>query len=114
MKVLVHLAGQAVGVYRYPEVLGIQGKKRTVSKKLPKGTEAGGLLNLGYPSYKYADVDPGFAEHDLEEYDKVAARLSWGRSLDAVRKAFGAEADLERIWEEHTERALSCSYSCDD
>jgi len=80
MKVLVHLAGQEIGVNRTPQVLGIQGKRRTITKKLPRGTEPGGMLNLAYPSYKYEDVEPGFAEHDLEEYDKVAARLSWSRS----------------------------------
>lgn len=105
VKLCVHLAGSEVGVNRNPEVLGIQGKRRTVTRKLPKGTGTGGLLDLAYPSYKYEGVEPGFAERDLEEYDKVSARLSWGRSLDAVRKAFKAEVNLEKIWEEHTERA---------
>lgn len=104
MKVLVHLAGHEVGVNRNPEVLGIQGKRRTVTKTIPDGTGVGGKLKLAYPSYTYEGAEPGFAEHDLEEYDKVSARLAWSRSLDTVRKAFRAEVDLEKVWEEHLER----------
>jgi hypothetical protein len=103
MKVLVHLAGSEVGVTRAPEVLGIQGKRRTVTRTVPKGSIPGGRLKLAYPSYSYEDAEPGFAEHDLEEWDKIASRLSWGRSLDTVRKAFKVEVDLERVWEEHIE-----------
>ncbi|KAK4983625.1 hypothetical protein LTR50_007108 [Elasticomyces elasticus] len=46
---------------------------------------------------------PGFAEHDLDEYDKAVDRLVWTRSLATVRKGFGAEVELEKIWEEHVE-----------
>ena len=104
MKVLVHLAGAEVGVTRNPEVLGIQGKRRTVTRKVPRGTIPGGRVDLAYPSYSYEGVEPGFAEHDLDEYNKIATRLSWARSLDTVRKGFKVEVDLERVWEEHTER----------
>ncbi|KAK4995590.1 hypothetical protein LTR66_004619 [Elasticomyces elasticus] len=47
---------------------------------------------------------PGFAEHDLDEHDKAADRLVWTRSLATVRKGFGAEVELEKIWEEHVEQ----------
>jgi len=104
MKVLVHLAGHEVGVNRNPEVFGIQGKRRTVTKRIPEGTGIGGSLKLAYPSYTYEGAEPGFAEHDLDEYNKIAARLAWSRSLDCVRKAFRAEVDLEKVWEQHVER----------
>jgi len=104
MKVLVHLVGEEIDVNRTPELLGIQAKRRTVTRTIPKGTVPGGRLKLAYPSYYYEGVEPGFAEHDLEEYDKIAARLSWSRSLDTVRKGFKVEVDLEKVWEEHTER----------
>lgn len=43
----------------------------------------------------------GFAEHDLDEFNKVAASLAWTRTLGTLRKAFNIEVDLEKIWEEH-------------
>jgi hypothetical protein len=51
--------------------------------------------------YTYEAVLPGFGERDLEEYDRVAAELAWSRTLGVLRAAFGIEADLERVWEEH-------------
>lgn len=110
-RVLVHLAqgtGQeesTVGVTRRPEVLGIQGKRRTVQKRITPGIGAGGLQSkIEYPVYTYEGVDPGFAEHDLDEYDAVADALAWSRSLSMVRRGFGAEVDLERVWDENVER----------
>lgn len=41
-----------------------------------------------YPAYKYANVEPGFSEHDLDEYNRVSASLAWSRSLAAVRRGF--------------------------
>jgi dienelactone hydrolase len=114
IKVLVHLAGHSVGVTRNPEVLGIQGKRRTVTKTIPHGTGTGGSLRkLAYPSYTYEGAEPGFAEHDLEEYRRVEARLAWSRSLKTLRDAFGAEVDLERVWEDHVERKFSDSSPID-
>jgi hypothetical protein len=101
LKVLVHLAGGTVGVTRNAEVLGIQGKRRTHTKNVPAGTGTGGMLKLAYPSYTYEDVEPGFAEHDLGEYDTLSERIAWSRSLDCVRKAFKSEVDIEKTWEEH-------------
>ena len=54
-----------------------------------------------YKHYVYPDTNPGFAEADLEIFDKVAGPLAWSRTLGAVRKGFEIEVDLERIWEEH-------------
>jgi hypothetical protein len=46
-------------------------------------------------------VESGFAEHDLDEYNKVAASLAWSRTLATLRKAFKIDAGLEKVWEEH-------------
>jgi hypothetical protein len=100
LKVLVHLAGDKVGVTRNAELLGLQGKRRTVIRDIPKGQGLGGMLDLAWPSYEYDGVQPGFAEQDLDEYDRVAERLAWTRSLDCVRKAFKTEVELERTWED--------------
>lgn len=109
-RVLVHLAqgthdDNTVGVSRRHEALGIQGKRRTVQKRVTPGIGAGGLQSkIEYPVYTYEGVDAGFAEHDLDEYDAVADALAWSRSLSMVRRGFGAEVNLERVWEENVER----------
>ncbi|KAK3724406.1 hypothetical protein LTR37_001030 [Vermiconidia calcicola] len=54
-----------------------------------------------FPSYTYQGAKPGFAEHDLEEYNKVAASLAWTRTLSVLRKAFKIEVDLEKVRGEH-------------
>lgn len=113
-RVLVHLAegtsgnDNTVGVTRRPEVLGIQGKRKTVQKRVTPGIGAGGLQDkILYPCFTYEGVDAGFAEHDLDEYDAVADALAWSRSLSTVRRGFSAEVDLERVLEENEERAYS-------
>jgi hypothetical protein len=58
---------------------------------------------MQYPAYTYEGVEVGFAEQDLEEYDPVADAVAWGRSLQVVRRGFGAEVELERGWEENVE-----------
>lgn len=60
-------------------------------------------IHTRHPSHIYPDTTPGFAESDLAEYDKAAARLAWSRTLSVVRRAFGIYADLERVWDQHTE-----------
>ena len=55
-----------------------------------------------FHSYSYPHAEPGFAEHDLDQFDKVSAGLAWSRSLDLVRKGFEVEVDLESIWEDHS------------
>ena len=54
-----------------------------------------------YKSYVYPLAEPGFAEADLEEYDKVSAGLAWTRTLAAVRRGFEMVVDLEAVREEH-------------
>ncbi|KAF1939938.1 dienelactone hydrolase-like protein [Clathrospora elynae] len=110
-RVLVHLAEgtsgneETVGVTRRPEVIGIQGKRRTVQKRITPGIGAGGLQDrIVYPTYTYEGVDAGFAEHDLDEYDAVADAIAWSRSLSTVRRGFSAEVDLERVWDENEEQ----------
>jgi hypothetical protein len=56
-----------------------------------------------HPSHTYPNTSPGFAESDLDDYDKTAARLSWSRTLGIIRRAFGIYVDLEAIWDHHTE-----------
>lgn len=41
-----------------------------------------------FAAYLYSNVEPGFAEYDLDEYDRVAAALSWSRTLAAIRRGF--------------------------
>lgn len=110
-RILVHLAqgtngnAETVGVTRRPEVLGIQGKRRTVQKRVTPGIGAGGLQDkIQYPVFTYEGVDAGFAERDLDEYDAVADAIAWSRSLSTVRRGFGAEVDLERVWDENEEQ----------
>ncbi|KAL8651723.1 MAG: hypothetical protein Q9210_003089 [Variospora velana] len=55
-----------------------------------------------FHSHSYPEADPGFAEHDLDQFDKVSAGLAWTRSLELVRKGFEVEVDLEGIWEDHS------------
>ena len=96
VKVLVHLAGKQVGVQHTSEVLGIQGKKKTVQKSIDAGTGHGGGLGLAYQAYSYKGCEPGFAEHDLDEYDPVAESLAFSRSLTTLYKAFRIETHAER------------------
>jgi hypothetical protein len=75
-----------------------------VQKRVTHGIGAGGLQDkMAYPCFTYEGVDPGFAEHDLEQYDAVADAIAWSRSLSVVRKGFTAEVDLERVWETNEE-----------
>jgi predicted ester cyclase len=56
-----------------------------------------------FPSYRYENTEPGFAEHDLDEFDKIGAALAWTRTLTLLRNAFGIDSpDLEAIWDNHT------------
>lgn len=76
-----------------------------MQKRITPGIGTGGLQSrIEYPVFTYEGVDAGFAEHDLDEYDAVADALAWSRSLSMVRRGFGAEVDLERVWEENEER----------
>lgn len=52
-------------------------------------------------NYRYPDTRSGFAESDLEEYDKPAARVAWTRTLACLRRGFGVTADVEGAWTDH-------------
>jgi len=97
MKVLVHLAGNEVGVQHKPEVLGIQAKSKTVKKRIDPGAGYGELLNISFPAYTYHGVQTGFAERDLDEFDPVAESLAFTRSLTIVRRGFRIDSEIERV-----------------
>ncbi|EXF75886.1 dienelactone hydrolase [Colletotrichum fioriniae PJ7] len=100
---LVHLAaGEEIGVTKQSQMVGIQGKRRTTRKKVENGMGIGGMLQLAYPTYTY-DAEPGFAEHDLDEYHQISAELAWSRSLGAAKKAFNNHADLELVLEQNVQ-----------
>ncbi|PYI31046.1 dienelactone hydrolase [Aspergillus indologenus CBS 114.80] len=103
LRVLCHLAGNTVDMVTIPTALGLQGKKKRTTKKINPGIGTGERLNIGWPTFTYASVQPGFAESDLEEYDRLASDLAWSRTLQVLRKAFGKDLDLESRWEEHLE-----------
>jgi hypothetical protein len=104
--VLVHLVGDMIKVIRTPEILGIQGKKKIIDKRIGDGSGLGGALKLSFQAYKYHGVEEGFAESDLDEYDVHAAGLAWSRSLGVVRKALRIASDIERIRDEQLDRML--------
>ncbi|OJJ50622.1 hypothetical protein ASPZODRAFT_56374 [Penicilliopsis zonata CBS 506.65] len=103
VRMVVHLAGSTIDVTTVPTALGLQMKRRRQTRQLKPGIGIGERLYLGYPAYTYESVQPGFAEHDLDEYDRLAAELAWSRSLHVLRKAFNRDLDLEKKWEEHLE-----------
>ena len=51
--------------------------------------------------YSYPGVEAGFAEGNLEQYDKISASLAWSRTLSVLRRGFDIEVDLEKIWDDH-------------
>lgn len=102
--VLVHLVGDMIKIIRTPEVLGIQGKKKIIDKRIGDGSGLGGELKLSFQAYKYPGVEEGFAESDLDEYDAAAAGVAWSRTLGVVRKALRIASDIERIRDEQLDR----------
>ena len=100
VKVLVHLAGSEVDVRHNPQVLGIQGKTKTVRKRVDPGEGYGGSLKLNYKAYTYARSEPGFAEHDLDEYDPIAESVAFTRSLATLHKGFRIEPPIESLRDE--------------
>jgi len=63
-----------------------------------------GDQNIGspkYPSYHYPHAKEGFAETESDAFSQVASDLAWSRTLTALRKGFGIDADVENIWEKH-------------
>lgn len=110
VRALVHLAGENVGIVKHSQMVGIQGKRRVVQRKIDTGIGAGKINKLAYPSYTYS-ARPGFAEHDLDEYDKISAELAWSRSLAAVRKAFNTHVNMELILDENIQGKYPVSHS---
>lgn len=106
VQVLVHLAGKTIDVTTTPTALGLQGKKRRRTRPLNPGMGTGERLKMAYPAFTYDGAQPGFAEHDMEEYDSLPAGIAWTRSIRAVRKGFSRDVDLEGRWEEHQESKL--------
>jgi hypothetical protein len=100
IRVLVHLAGNEIGVQHHPEVLGIQGKAKTTKKRIDPGAGYGECLNISFQAYTYAGVQSGFAERDLEEFDPVAEGVAFTRSLATVRKGFRVEPTFEHTRDE--------------
>ena len=96
IRVVVHLATGEIGVVKQSQMVGIQGKKRVVKQRVDRGVGLGGVLAMGYKGYAY-EVEPGFAEHDLDEYDGICAELAWYRSLSLARRAFRVEKDVEGL-----------------
>lgn len=108
---LVHLAGESVDVVVTPQALGIQGRKKRITKRrIDPGVGIGERKDIAYTAFTYDFADPGFAEHDLDEYDHASAELAWSRTLDVMRKAFRKDTDLERPWEINTESKLFAAF----
>ncbi|KAF9883926.1 hypothetical protein FE257_002669 [Aspergillus nanangensis] len=103
LPVMTHLAGDSVDVITAPVVLGLQGKKKRITRRIDPGIGVGERLNIGHKAYTYDYAQPGFAEQDLEEYDRLASDLAFSRTLEMLRKGFGREVDLEEVLEEHLE-----------
>ena len=72
----------------------------TVQVHLPSSAKFG----TRQPSFRYPNTQAGFAEHDLDEYDRTAANLAWTRTLGVLRRSFDTDLDidLEAIWDNHT------------
>ncbi|EAW13425.1 dienelactone hydrolase [Aspergillus clavatus NRRL 1] len=103
VRFLTHLAGETVDVTTVPTALGIQGKKRRATRRITPGIGTGERLSIGHPAYTYDNVQPGFAEHDLEEYDRLAAELAFTRTLQVIRSTTENKEDPEKTWEDHLE-----------
>ncbi|KAK8042512.1 hypothetical protein PG994_012995 [Apiospora phragmitis] len=103
--VLVHLAegDEIIGIVKQTQMVAIQGKRRTVRRQIPHGMGTGGYVKYSYPTYSYPGVSSGFAENDLEEYDKISADLAWTRSLATARRAWRRDVNLERVHEENVQ-----------
>lgn len=103
VRILTHLAGTTVDVTTIPTLVGLQGKKKRRTRQINPGMGTGERLNIGHTAYTYEYVQPGFAEHDLDEYDRLACDLAFSRTLQVLRRGFNKDIDLEERWEEHLE-----------
>jgi len=91
IRVLAHLPVGEIRVIKQSQMVGIQGKKRLIKRTIDRGVGVGGSLPGGYARYAY-EAEPGFAERDLDEFDRIAADLAWSRSLAIARRAFRVDA----------------------
>ncbi|OJJ55685.1 hypothetical protein ASPSYDRAFT_34590 [Aspergillus sydowii CBS 593.65] len=101
VRILTHLAGEAIDVITIPTVLGLQGKKKRSTRQINPGIGVGEQLEIGHRAYTYSESEPGFAEVDQDEYNRLDADLAFTRSLEVLRRAYGQDRDLEKPWEEH-------------
>ena len=111
VRVLVHLVGPAVDVITPPQ--GPKHKRVRKTKQISAGIGTGDRLDLGYLAYVYQDAGAGFAERDLEQYDRVSAELAWSRTLNVLQGALSMNMDVERFWEDNQEskrRVLRLSF----
>ncbi|KAK7956332.1 uncharacterized protein PG986_005554 [Apiospora aurea] len=102
--VVVHLAegDETINIIKQDQMVGIQGKKRAVRRQIPQGMGTGRYVKYNYPTYSY-DADSGFAEQDMDAYDKISADLAWTRSLTAARRVWRRNINLERVHEENVQ-----------
>ncbi|KAJ5219671.1 hypothetical protein N7468_008875 [Penicillium chermesinum] len=80
-----------------------QAKKRRRTRALKPGVGTGERLKWAYPVYTYYEAQPGFAEHDMEEYDHLSASIAWSRTVSVLRKGFSRDVDIEKGLEDHEE-----------
>ncbi|KAL4932356.1 dienelactone hydrolase [Aspergillus undulatus] len=98
---LTHLAGDVIDVTTTPTMLGLQGKKKRHTRQINPGIGTGEQFDIGHRSYTYSGSQPGFAEVDIDEYNRLDADLAFTRTLEVLRRAYGQDRDLEKPWEEH-------------
>lgn len=56
-------------------------------------------LDPPYHVYNYPAAKEGFAETDIDEYDRISADLAWSRALELVRRSMSHHVELEDVWE---------------
>lgn len=87
IRVLVYLTVGEVREVKQTQMVGIQDQKQVTKRSLDRWFSIGGTLQLGYPDYS-SKAEAGFAEHDLDEYNRICAELAWSRSAATARRAF--------------------------
>jgi len=108
VRVLVHLAGGEVSVQHNPEVLGISSTKaKSKTLRINPGAGYGEPLKYNFKTYTYTGLEPGFAERDLDEYDRVGESVAFTRSLETLRKGFRIETDVEGTRDEIVDQTAS-------
>ncbi|KAK5114287.1 hypothetical protein LTR62_002538 [Meristemomyces frigidus] len=89
IKVLVHLVGTEIKTQHHPEILGLSSSKaKIITKRVDPGPGYGEALDYAFRTYTYTGLEEGFAERDLDEFDRVGEQVAFSRSLAVVRRAF--------------------------